>query len=66
MSENTVRTHLKAVFRKLGVTSRGQAAARALTDESFLTRQSVRAVPKVRVACPGSGWAEETASNEEG
>ena len=27
--ENTVRTHLKAVFRKLGVTSRGQAATRA-------------------------------------
>lgn len=26
VSENTVRTHLKAVFRKLGVTSRGQAA----------------------------------------
>ena len=47
VSENTVRTHLKAVFRKLGVTSRGQAAARALTDESFLTRQSVRAAPKV-------------------
>ena len=47
VSENTVRTHLKAVFRKLGVTSRGQAAARALTDESFLTRHSVRDAPKV-------------------
>jgi two-component system, NarL family, response regulator LiaR len=43
VSENTVRTHLKAVFRKLGVTSRSQAAARALTDESFLTRPSARA-----------------------
>jgi two-component system, NarL family, response regulator LiaR len=48
VSENTVRTHLKAVFRKLGVTSRSQAAARALTDESFLTRHSVRAAPKTR------------------
>ncbi len=48
VSENTVRTHLKAVFRKLGVTSRGQASARALTDESFLTRPSARAVLKAR------------------
>jgi DNA-binding NarL/FixJ family response regulator len=38
VSENTVRTHLKAVFRKLGVTNRSQAVGRALTDESFLTR----------------------------
>ncbi len=63
VSDNTVRTHLKAVFRKLGVTSRSQAAGRALTDESFLTRQSVRAAPKVhrrpRAARP------RTPSNEE-
>jgi len=39
VSENTVRTHLKAVFRKLGVTSRSQAVARALTDPTFATRR---------------------------
>jgi two-component system, NarL family, response regulator LiaR len=38
VSENTVRTHLKAVFRKLGVTNRSQAVARALGDVSFATR----------------------------
>jgi DNA-binding NarL/FixJ family response regulator len=38
VSENTVRTHLKAVFRKLEVTSRSQAIARALTDPTFATR----------------------------
>jgi NarL family two-component system response regulator LiaR len=37
VSENTVRTHLKAVFRKLGVTNRSQAVGRALADESFVT-----------------------------
>jgi two-component system, NarL family, response regulator LiaR len=40
VSENTVRTHLKAVFRKLSVTNRSQAVARALGDPSFTTRQS--------------------------
>ena len=39
VSENTVRTHLKAVFRKLSVTSRSQAVARALADPAFVTRQ---------------------------
>lgn len=38
VSENTVRTHLKSVFRKLGATSRSQAVARALTDPSFMPR----------------------------
>lgn len=38
VSENTVRTHLKAVFRKLGATSRSQAVARALTDAGFMLR----------------------------
>jgi DNA-binding NarL/FixJ family response regulator len=38
VSENTVRTHLKGVFRKLGVTSRSQAVARALGPGSFATR----------------------------
>ena len=40
VSENTVRTHLKAVFRKLGVTNRSQAVGRALADESFVTSSS--------------------------
>jgi len=40
VSENTVRTHLKAVFRKLGVTNRSQAVGRALADESFAARTS--------------------------
>jgi DNA-binding NarL/FixJ family response regulator len=40
VSENTVRTHLKAVFRKLSVTSRSQAVARAVADASFVTRQT--------------------------
>jgi DNA-binding CsgD family transcriptional regulator len=38
VSENTVRTHLKSVFRKLSVTNRSQAVARALTDPSFTAR----------------------------
>ena len=42
VSDNTVRTHLKAVFRKLSVTNRSQAVARALTDPSFVTRQARR------------------------
>jgi DNA-binding NarL/FixJ family response regulator len=36
VSENTIRTHLKAVFKKLGVTSRSQAVARALNDSAFV------------------------------
>jgi DNA-binding NarL/FixJ family response regulator len=35
VSENTVRTHLKSIFRKLGVSNRSQALARALTDPTF-------------------------------
>jgi NarL family two-component system response regulator LiaR len=40
VSENTVRSHLKAVFRKLSVTSRTQAVARAVADPSFVTRHT--------------------------
>ena len=40
VSENTVRTHLKAVFRKLSVTSRTQAVARALSDPGFATSRA--------------------------
>jgi DNA-binding NarL/FixJ family response regulator len=35
VSENTIRTHLKGVFRKLGVHNRSQAVAKALGDPSF-------------------------------
>jgi DNA-binding NarL/FixJ family response regulator len=38
VSENTVRTHLKAVFRKLEVKNRSQAVARALTDPGFMVK----------------------------
>lgn len=38
LSENTVRTHLKAVFRKLSVSNRSQAVARALANPSYITR----------------------------
>jgi DNA-binding NarL/FixJ family response regulator len=41
VSENTARTHLKAVFRKLSVTSRSQAVARAVADPSFVTRRPI-------------------------
>jgi two-component system, NarL family, response regulator LiaR len=38
VSENTVRTHLKSIFRKLGVSNRSQALTRALGDPSFSIR----------------------------
>jgi len=38
VSENTVRTHLKSIFRKLGVSNRSQALARALSDPTFAVR----------------------------
>ena len=46
VSENTVRTHLKAVFRKLSVTSRTQAVARAVADPSFVTRSPGPTAPR--------------------
>lgn len=38
VSENTVRTHLKSIFKKVGVTSRSQLVARALVDGPFASR----------------------------
>ena len=35
VSENTVKTHLKAIYRKADVNSRGQAIARLLADPGF-------------------------------
>ncbi|HUJ66287.1 MAG TPA: response regulator transcription factor [Acidimicrobiales bacterium] len=45
ISENTVRTHLKSIFRKLAVTSRSQAVARALSDSSFAMRRRAALLP---------------------
>jgi two-component system, NarL family, response regulator LiaR len=42
VSENTVRTHLKSIFRKLGVSNRSQALARAFADPTFAVRRSDR------------------------
>ena len=42
VSENTVRTHLKAVFRKLGVNNRSQAVGRALSDPEFVIHHNHR------------------------
>ena len=38
LSENTVKTHLKSIFRKLGVSTRTQAAGFALKDPTFNRR----------------------------
>ena len=35
VSENTVKTHLKAIYRKAEVTSRGQAIARLVSNPAF-------------------------------
>jgi DNA-binding NarL/FixJ family response regulator len=43
LTDNTVRTHLKSVFRKLEVSNRSQAVARAMTDGSFAVDPPVRA-----------------------
>jgi len=42
LSENTVKTHLKSIFQKIGVSSRAQAVARIVTDPAFqrVSRQS--------------------------
>jgi two-component system, NarL family, response regulator LiaR len=36
VSEHTVKSHLKSIFRKVGVTSRAQAVARIASDAEFL------------------------------
>jgi DNA-binding NarL/FixJ family response regulator len=42
ISENTLRSHLKAIFRKLGISNRSQAVALALTDPTFASRGTGR------------------------
>ena len=37
LGEQTIKSHLRQVYRKLGVHSRAEATARALTDPSFRT-----------------------------
>ena len=40
VSENTVKSHLKSIFRKAEVTTRGQAIARLMADAGFRRRSS--------------------------
>lgn len=40
VSQNTVRTHLKAVYQKLQVVNRSQAVAKALSEPSFVTTRA--------------------------
>jgi len=54
VSENTVRTHLKAIFRKLPVTNRSQAVARALSDPTFVSRSARTNASDSRRPPPGS------------
>ena len=42
VSENTVKTHLKAIFQKAGVASRGEAIVRLTRDPGFVRRTSYR------------------------
>jgi DNA-binding NarL/FixJ family response regulator len=63
VSENTVRTHLKAVFRKLSVTNRSQAVARALSDPSFAIRQSNPSTPTRSVYSPAVTGAEKQSNS---
>ena len=64
VSENTVRTHRRALYRKLGVHSRDEAVARAQALELLTTRhQPVDAPPgesPPRLGYPAVGWAFST------
>ena len=42
LSENTVKTHLRRLFHKLGVSNRTQAAMVATEDEEFRPRTATR------------------------
>ncbi|MDQ1476943.1 MAG: hypothetical protein QOE62_2172, partial [Actinomycetota bacterium] len=42
VSENTVKSHLKAIYRKAEVNSRGQAVARLLADPGFKRAPATR------------------------
>lgn len=41
VGDETVKSHLKSIYRKLGLSSRGEAIARALRDPSFAEPERV-------------------------
>jgi DNA-binding NarL/FixJ family response regulator len=45
VSANTVKSHLKSVFRKLGVRNRTEAIAAVMADPTFLRRAAIAADP---------------------
>ena len=56
VSEDTVKTHLKRAYRKLGVANRAQATAIALRHPSFRTESFV--LPDVRPQTPTAAGTE--------
>jgi DNA-binding NarL/FixJ family response regulator len=52
LSPETVKTHLRSGFRKLGVSSRAQAVARALADDTSFRRYAAPAAGPVRAGQP--------------
>ena len=54
LSENTVKTHLRRLFHKLGVTNRTQAAMVATEDDEFRPRPPCPRRPMWRLPPPPS------------